>query len=446
MSHSRGKLPTKHVVGLVATAVFITSCMSASVVATHNQKAWNAASSAAHAELMVDMTIAMTDAMMENKREDFIAFGSNKETQDKLARFWDDTKLIGWEVGGVLKGTVDANETLDWENSISFIMQLGTDARQLNPDPEGKPLALTTNIDYAVTFSDKNQKISSLDPVIPMPWDTEEGTYIEKRDNVTLYGFQSDAQLIRDHIDSTSAAATKVVTNSRFPTEATYGRVSRVAVFITSDQEQYERVIDRKSGGELGDPNAGGKADWRTHGQGLTIVFPDMVAVPESPAFINAAIGGRGVNIVINATDATTNIAEVVAHEIGHLLFRTNEPPELIALEGSTNVVNEGYARYMDIMATGDLSQLRGQYILDMIDGKNIDALMSDAAFRKSETAPYSYMLAASYLYFVDQYTDYDLYKLMNRESGYGSLPFSMWLSKKDGIKPEDWIAWLQAG
>lgn len=440
MSQSQPWLPLKATIGLILTGMFIVGGTAAGIVLANNVQATREAEAKEWAATSVDMTIALSEAMMSDDREAFVAFGANAETQEKLARFWDDTKKIGWNVGGAAK-TAIAVEGLDHKNSITFIMQLGTDARQRSGDGA---LAVTTNIDYKVTFSDNNQKLSSLEPVILMPWDTAEGSYVEKRDHITLYGFADESELIASSIDRSEATAATVIATSRLSTEGDFGRASSAAIFLTANQDRYTSVIHRDWGGELGSgPDE--SPDFQNSSAGITIQFPNLVREVDNEAFNAAALLGRGSFIAINASSPGVEVEKTVAHELTHLLFLTNKEPDIISFAGSTNVVVEGYARYMDSIAMGRLDDLRGPKMRAIVAATPLETLLADEAFRSAETAADAYLASASFLYFVDQYSDHDLYWLISKESGYDLMPFTQWTTYDEGITYQDWLAWVQA-
>lgn len=440
MSQVKPWLPRKTAIGLIVVGLFMAGGTAASVALVNDRLAVTAQEDAER-RAYVEPTVRMTEAMMGGDREAFVAFGANAAVAEHLGRFWDDTKAIGWEVGAVDNNAFGADYLVS--DSIEFSLPLGTDAQRV--DRDGVAKKLTTGLGYYVTWSDDGQ-ISTLEPLIPMPWDTAEGSHIERRDNVSVYGFADEAALIASSADEIQARANHVFTNASLASAAQLGSVSKSAVFLTADPDRYVTMTDRPSPeGGLGEQEVV-SPDFRRNSQGMAITFPQSFGMVENEAFLETSIVGGGSLVVVNASNPVTEVAQVAAHELAHVQFRTAFETPLITYDNtSNNLVVEGYAEYVEHAASGALDRLVGDEVKNYVISTPAETVLTDPMFRTTETANAAYRAAASYLYFVDQFSDTDLNWLINTESGYEGMPFPMWVEREEGITYDDWVAWLQA-
>ncbi|WP_244303437.1 hypothetical protein [Leucobacter coleopterorum] len=159
---------------------------------------------------------AMNVAMQSGDREAFIAAGE-KEGVEQLARLWDETKKIGWKTGVVTGGGYADEDHDERRVSMMFSFDLGFELDDATGDEINGGTSMLHGFEYVVNLGEytegeggygRGRLIQSIEPVIPMPWDSPDGVYAARTEHAVAFGAASD----REYIDARSAAAERAAT------------------------------------------------------------------------------------------------------------------------------------------------------------------------------------------------------------------------------------------
>ncbi len=329
----------------------------------------------------------LNDAMAAGDREAFLAFADGDEAKESLARWWDGTKAIGWDLGYALPSARYEESTGSTIDQITLGAQLAFSAHaDRGSGLSSAGLKLTQSFNYDVSYSVNDGdtlKISAVTPTADsrMPWDDGE-VYAAKRDHVVLFGLASEKALIDGTVEEAEAAAKLALDKTK-----QMGGDPPLDGFVAAITDS-EDAFSRWYGPDQVVFDVAGIATQTLKPASTAMEIDPEIAVGE---------GNSGMIVTMSPKSADDRTA-VFVHEFAHVIHETAAPDEQAFVIGHSQKV-EGFARFFENYAgvgNGYFGDPRtAQNILNLGEGA-----LSDDIFN-SEDAHLFYSAAGSYYQFV---------------------------------------------
>ena len=338
----------------------------------------------------------LNQAMADGDREAFLAFADDG-AREGLARWWDGTKAIGWDLGYALPGVRFDDSSDEPIDQITLGAQLAFSAQaDRGSGVQSAGLKLTQTFDYDVVYSvneGEELRSSSITPTAQsrMPWDDGE-IYVAKGEHVVLFGLKSEQALI----DSTFAEAESSAELALSTVKQMGGDppVDGFVAAITADPEVFSRWYG---------PD---QAVFEVAGVAKTTPMPgaDVLQIDSE---IATGDGNSGMLVTMGPASADQRKATFV-HEFGHVIQQSAVPGES-GMQSFRAEKFEGFARFFENNAG-----VGNGYFGDPRTAENIlnlgQGALSEDIFN-SDDAHLFYSAAGSYYQFVSD-TGGDPWKL----------------------------------
>lgn len=414
-------------------------------------------------DIDVGMLTEMTRAMMAGDREEFISWGEGRG-REQLAHLWDETKKIGWSVGVVGPGASEKGLdelttdelTLDIHVDLGFTHERERFASAAREElyPEGTEeynygqgiLVSGFTYDAQVEGINSTQRIVSMTPRAPMPWDDPVGVGVARSENAVLFGYADEQAQLDERLDDAQVAAAGVLGTDL----ATHGFVTTPGFtgFYTEDEQRY---LDAVHSGEIPD------RQWHESGVAVPSLTPMYdYKVPEAEREEWGIFTGLDSSAVLAYLPGhrMNSPLRTFTHEFAHINHLENISTPFLEDDGdgAYRPAVEGYATYVeDTVASqhdGEVSMLATQVREAIATAQDVNALVSGDAFESDETVNLAYNVSANIYAYIEDQGGSVVDEVMRAE--YVDLGFGSWLSgvlKRNGGAnyldgPDLWQEW----
>ena len=348
----------------------------------------------------------LNQAMADGDREAFLSF-ADEGAREPLARWWDGTKAIGWDLGYAIPGArfdEGSNEPID---QLTLGAQLAFSAEaDRGSGVQSAGLKLTQTFAYDVVYSvdeEEELKIASLEPTADswMPWDDGE-VYVAKGEHVVLFGMKSEQALIDATIGEAEASAELALETVR--KLGGDPPVDGFVAAITDDPEAFSRWYGTD------------QAVFEVAGIAKTTPMPSA-DVLEIDSEIATGDGNSGMLVTMSPASRDDRTSTFV-HEFGHVIQQSAVPGES-TMQTHRAEKMEGFARFFE-----NTAGVGPGYFRDPRTAENIlnlgEGALSETIFNSDDTHLF-YSAAGSYYQFVAD-TGGDPWKIALRANSIESL------------------------
>lgn len=360
----------------------------------------------------------ISEAMQAGDKEAFLAYSSGA-AKEKMSRWWDSTKAIGWDVGFATAG-IGEND----QHVLTLGVQLAFSSHPIRGS--GSPdsgLMLTQNFPYSLTVEgdDDDLTITDWEPLFPMPWDFGD-IYVAKRDHVVLYGLANEAALVDANIDLAEQSAELTLS-----TLANIGGTSPVDGFvavITDDEQGFNTWLGKD------------ELDWTMDVAGFarSTQRPDYPS-DTIPAGVATGSTSSGSLVAMGPSSADQRQSTFV-HEFAHVLHEAAVPYDYWGYQEPAPA--EGFARYFENAAGVGRDYFEFQEVGQAI-AANGEYAMSEEALRNQD-AWIAYAAAGSFYQYVADSGGSAWQLALDRDNGF-SMSQRARLQSTD-FSEAGWQAW----
>ena len=326
--------------------------------------------------------VDISNAMQNDDREAFLAHSSGA-AREKMAKWWDNTKAIGWDLGYAVHAPTD-----DGPSQLLLGVELAFSSHPVRGS--GSPdagLILTQNFPYTLTTDGEGDDlvITDWEPLLPMPWDDGD-IYVAKRDHVVLYGLESEKALVDANIETAEEAAVLALdTLERIGGQAPIdGFVSA----ITDSDDNFDGWLGRD------------ELDWTMDVAGFAASTqrPSFVIDNVVPPGVATGFESSGSLVVMGPLSADSRLG-VFVHEFAHVMHESAVPYSMSAGVLSPAPV-EGFARYFEVAAGVTDGYFNNPSVSQLISGEGESAMTEEAL--RNKDAHLAYDVAGSFYQYVE--------------------------------------------